>query len=70
MRLSKINSLVTYHGIVSSTDADSIVSEYEWALLPIEDEITQYAFPSKISSYVCSGAKILSICSENTNIAC
>ena len=69
MRLSKINSLVTYHGIVSSTDADSIVSEYEWALLPIEDEITQYAFPSKISSYVCSGAKILSICSENTSVA-
>ena len=69
LRLSKINSLVTYHGIVSSTDADSIVSEYEWALLPIEDEITQYAFPSKISSYVCSGAKILSICSENTSVA-
>ena len=68
-RLSKINSLVTYHGIVSTADADKIVSEYEWALLPIEDEITRYAFPSKISSYVCSGAKILSICSENTSVA-
>lgn len=69
LKLSKINSLVTYHGIVSATDADSIVSEYEWALLPIEDEITRYAFPSKTSSYVCSGAKILSICSENTSVA-
>ena len=69
LKLSKINSLVTYHGIVSATDADSIVSEYEWALLPIEDEITRYAFPSKISSYVCSGAKILSICTENTSVA-
>ena len=68
-KLSKINSLVTYHGIVSATDADTIVSEYEWALLPIEDEITRYSFPSKISSYVCSGAKILSICSENTSVA-
>lgn len=69
LKLSKINSLVTYHGIVSATDADKIVSEYEWALLPIEDEITRYAFPSKISSYVCSGAKILSICSDNTSVA-
>ena len=69
LKLSKINSLLTYHGIVSATDADSIVSEYEWALLPIEDEITRYAFPSKISSYVCSGAKILSICTENTSVA-
>ena len=69
LRLSKINSLVTYHGKVSSTDAGSIVSSYEWAILPIEDEITRYAFPSKISSYVCSGAKILSICGENTSVA-
>ena len=68
-KLSKINSLVTYHGIVSATDADSIASEYEWALLSIQDEITRYAFPSKISSYVCSGAKILSICSDNTSVA-
>ena len=69
LKLSKINSLVTYHGIVSATVANSIVSEYEWALLPIEDEITRYAFPSKISTYVCSGAKILSICGENTSVA-
>ena len=69
LKLSKINSLVTYHGIVSAIEADKIVSEYEWALLPIEDEITRYAFPSKISSYVCSGAKILSICSQNTSVA-
>jgi len=69
LKLSKINSLVTYHGIVSAIEADKIVSEYEWALLPIEDEITRYAFPSKISTYVCSGAKILSICSDNTSVA-
>ena len=62
-------STVTVFGIVSAIEADKIVSEYEWALLPIEDEITRYAFPSKISTYVCSGAKILSICSENTSVA-
>ena len=68
-KLSKINSLVTYYGLTSSIEAASIASKYEWALVPIEDQITRYAFPSKISSYVCAGAKILSICSENTSVA-
>ena len=68
-KLSKINSLVTYHGLVSSIEAASIASKYEWALVSIEDQITRYAFPSKISSYVCAGAKILSICGENTSVA-
>jgi glycosyltransferase involved in cell wall biosynthesis len=69
LKLSKTNPLVTYHGLVSPIEAGSIVSKYEWALLPIDDEITRYSFPSKISSYVCSGAKILSICGENTSVA-
>ena len=68
-KLSKINSLVTCHGLVSSIEAASIASKYEWALVSIEDQITRYAFPSKISSYVCAGAKILSICGENTSVA-
>ncbi len=68
-KLSKINSLVTYHGLVSSIEAASIASKYEWALVPIEDQITRYTFPSKISSYVCAGSKILSICGENTSVA-
>ena len=44
-------------------------SKYEWALLPIEDEITNFAFPSKSSSYVFSGSKILAICGKDTNVA-
>ena len=68
-KLSKNNSLVTYYGLVSSDRAVSISIEREWALLPIEDEITRFAFPSKISSYVNSGAKILAICGENTTVA-
>lgn len=68
-KLSKENSLVNYHGLVSSNKAAYISSNYEWALLPIEDQITRYAFPSKISSYIFSGAKILAICSENTSVA-
>jgi hypothetical protein len=67
--LSKNISLMKYHGLVTSEQAGSISSAYEWALVPIEDEVTRYAFPSKISSYVYSGAKILAICSDDTSVA-
>ncbi len=67
--LSKNFSLIRYHGKVSSEEAGSISSSYEWALVPIENEVSRYAFPSKISSYTCSGAKILAICSDETSIA-
>ena len=68
-KLSKTNGLVKYHGLVSSDKAINISSRNEWALVSIEDEITKYSFPSKISSYVCSGAKILAVCGENTTVA-
>lgn len=68
-KLSKNISLIKYHGLVTSDQAGSISSLYEWALVPIEDEISDYAFPSKISSYVHSGAKILAICSDETSVA-
>ena len=55
--------------MVTSEQAGSISSANEWALVPIEDEVTRYAFPSKISSYVYSGAKILAICSNETSVA-
>jgi len=67
--LSKNISLIKYHGLVTSEQAGSISSTYEWALAPIEDEVTPYAFPSKISSYVYSGAKILAICNNETSVA-
>jgi glycosyltransferase involved in cell wall biosynthesis len=68
-KLSKNISLIKYHGLVTSEQAGCISSKYEWALLPIEDEVTRYAFPSKISSYIYSGAKILAICSDETSVA-
>jgi hypothetical protein len=68
-KLSKNISLIKYHGLVTSEQAGSISSKYEWALVPIEDEVTHYAFPSKISSYIYSGAKILAICSDETSVA-
>ena len=58
-----------YRGIVSSTEAAQINADYTWALLPIENDVTRFAFPSKSSSYVVSGANILAICSEETSVA-
>lgn len=58
-----------YHGLVSSTEAAQINADYHWALLPIEDEVTRYAFPSKSSSYVFSGASIMAICGAQTSVA-
>ena len=68
-KLSGNNSLIKYFGQVSSEKAASISNSYEWALSPIEDQITRYSFPSKLSTYVSTGAKILAICSENTSVA-
>lgn len=60
---------VRYDGLVSATEAAQLNAEYEWALLPIEDEVTRYAFPSKSSSYVFSGAFILAVCGQQTSVA-
>jgi glycosyltransferase involved in cell wall biosynthesis len=67
--LSKNSSLLKYHGKVTVEQAASIASTYEWALLPIENEVTHYSFPSKISSYIYSEAKILAICGMDTSVA-
>ena len=38
-------------------------------IAPIEDQITRYAFPSKLSTYTCANAKVLAICGEDTSVA-
>ena len=60
---------IKYKGLVDTNTANDLTSKYEWALLPIEDEVTKYAFPSKTSSYISCGSNILSICSEQTSVA-
>ncbi|QSP94469.1 glycosyltransferase [Marinobacter salinisoli] len=68
-RLANQYSQVHYYGLISATEAAQLNANYEWALLPIEDEVTRYAFPSKSSSYVFSGAFILAVCGEQTSVA-
>lgn len=68
-KLAKQFDEVSYHGYLPADQAANIVSEHKWALLPIDDQVTRYAFPSKSSSYVLSGCNIIAICSEGTSVA-
>ena len=68
-KLSNKFANVTYFGNISADEAAQLSAEYEWALLPIEDEVTRYAFPSKSSSYVFSGAYVAAICGGHTSVA-
>ena len=67
--LANKHKSVEYSGFVDANIANNLTSRYEWALLPIDDEVTKYAFPSKTSSYVSCDTNILSICSEETCVA-
>ena len=67
--LAKRYDQVEYLGKVSATEAAQLNCDYEWALLPIEDEVTRYAFPSKSSSYVLSEAAVMAVCGEKTSVA-
>ncbi|MDB3895717.1 glycosyltransferase [Alphaproteobacteria bacterium] len=58
-----------FAGQVSPTEAAQLNADYAWALLPIEDSVTRFAFPSKSSSYVFSDANILAVCGEQTSVA-
>ena len=60
---------VSYFGKVPVDQATRITLSSEWALLPIDDEVCAYAFPSKASTYAVSGKPILAICGENTSVA-
>jgi len=68
-KLSDKYEKFSYFGCVPAHQALQISADYLWALLPIEDEVTRFAFPSKSSSYVLSGALLLAICSPCTSVA-
>lgn len=62
-------SQVNYLGFISTTEAAELLQQTRFALLPIDAEVTNYAFPSKSSSYALSGAVILAICGINSSVA-
>lgn len=60
---------VNYLGFLPAQDVAEIVNQHRWALLPIDDEVTKYAFPSKSSGYVLSGSRVLAVCGAQTSVA-
>lgn len=60
---------VTYLGVLSANKASNLMHQYSYGLMPIEDEVTQYAFPSKSSSYLFSGCQVIAICGQQTSVA-
>jgi hypothetical protein len=67
--LSKAYDQVNYLGIIPATEAAELVNKHRWALLPIDDEVTKYAFPSKSSGYALSGTGVLAVCNNETSVA-
>lgn len=60
---------VRYFGVLPAHEAAALVGRHRWALLPIDDEVAEYAFPSKSSAYALSGTPILAICGADTSVA-
>ena len=69
LEASKNISEITYKGKVGVEEATKLVAHHKWALLPILDEATKYAFPSKSSTYVQCRTPILAICGKNNIVA-
>lgn len=61
-------SQVEYLGVIPPIDAAKLVNESRWALLPIDDQVTKFAFPSKSSGYALSGTGVIAICNEDTSV--
>lgn len=68
-QLAKKLDNVTYMGVLPADQASGLMHQYSYGLMPIEDEVTQYAFPSKSSSYLFSGCHIIAICGQQTSVA-
>jgi len=60
---------VDYLGFIPATEAAELVNNHRWALLPIDDEVTKYAFPSKSSGYALSGSGVIAVCGAQTSVA-
>lgn len=69
LALSKKYSSVEYLGLIRPSEAALLVSKHNWALLPIDDRVTKYAFPCKTSTYLVSGCNILAISSKGEAVA-
>ena len=60
---------VSYLGVLPASEASNLLHQYSFGLMPIEDEVTKYAFPSKSSSYIFSGCQVIAVCGKDTSVA-
>lgn len=67
-QLASENKKVSYYGYLDSNLCNEYISSYMWALLPLEEGILDYAFPSKSSTYLSCNCKILSISSKGSSL--
>jgi hypothetical protein len=67
--LADAHEQVDYLGFIPATEAAELVNNHRWALLPIDDEVTKYAFPSKSSGYALSGSGVIAVCGAQTSVA-
>jgi glycosyltransferase involved in cell wall biosynthesis len=58
-----------YLGFLASDKCNEITATFEWALLPIDESVLDFAFPSKTSSYLACGNKILAISKPNSALS-
>jgi glycosyltransferase involved in cell wall biosynthesis len=69
LEASKNRNEIKYKGKIGAEEATKLVAQHKWALLPIIDEATKYAFPSKSSTYVQCRTPILAICGKDNIVA-
>lgn len=68
-KLSKLYPNITCHSWLPQSDAMKLIATYQYSIVSIDDKVTQFAFPSKISSYVSLKSNIIGICSKDTSVA-
>lgn len=56
-------------GEMAADAAARAIAACDWAVLPLEDSVMKFAFPSKSATYVLAGARILAISSPGTALA-
>jgi len=68
-KLSTKSRLVSYCGRVSVGEANDLLLRYKWSLLPIDDRVLNYAFPSKTSTYAANKINVLSVSGPSSSVA-
>lgn len=68
-QLARQFAQVSYLGVLPADQAAQLLRSYSFGLMPIDDEVSHYAFPSKSSSYVFSGCQVVAICGAHTSVA-